>query len=218
MQKHSLAYTPQSAYLRSMTTAVLAGLTTGLALIIAIGSQNAYVLRQGLAREHVGVVVLICWVSDLILITAGVAGVHAALQRADVLLVVLRWGGAAFLTAYAVLSLRRAYRGGEALEVDRSGPATIGAVAVTALALTWLNPHVYLDTVLLLGSVAGTYGDARWWFAAGAILGSLVWFVGLGYGARLGHRLLATPTAWRVLDGAIGLMMLGIAGMLVLGD
>lgn len=199
-------------------TASLAGLTTGLALIVAIGSQNAYVLRQGVARQHIGIVVLVCWLSDLVLITAGVAGVHAVLQRSDGLVLLLRWGGVAFLTGYAALSLRRAWRGGAALEVAaRSGAVTAGAVAATALALTWLNPHVYLDTVLLLGSVAGTYGDARWWFAAGAIAGSLVWFVGLGYGARLGHRLLATPAAWRILDLLIGLTMAGVATVLARG-
>lgn len=199
-----------------MITASVAGLTTGLTLIVAIGSQNAYVLRQGVSRQHIGIVVLICWLSDVVLISVGVAGFDVMLRDATVLLAVLRWLGVAFLTGYAALSLRRALRGGEALETARAGAATFGAVVATAFALTWLNPHVYLDTVLLLGSIASTYGDARWWFAIGAGAASLAWFAGLGYGARLAHGLLTTERAWRVLDGLIGITMLGIALMLAL--
>lgn len=198
----------------SVLTSSIAGLTTGLALIVAIGAQNAYVLRQGVLRQHVAAVVAVCWLSDLVLITAGVAGFDVLLREADQLLVALRWLGVAFLTGYAALSLRRALVGGEALEAARTGAATFGAVVATALALTWLNPHVYLDTVVLLGSVASSHGDGRWWFAGGACLASLLWFVGLGYGARLAHGLLSSPAAWRVLDGLIGLTMIGIAMML----
>ncbi len=204
-----------------MLTAAAAGLVTGLALIIAIGAQNAFVLRQGLARQHVGTVVAICAVSDLVLILAGVAGIGTLVEQAAWLIEVVRWLGVAFLTWYGVGSLLRARHQAETLEAARQGVGSRRAAAVRALALTWLNPHVYLDTVLLLGSIAATHssdgGGGRWWFGAGAGLASIVWFVGLGYGARLAHRRLSTPRAWQVLDVLIGLTMLGIAVMLALG-
>ena len=207
-----------------MLTDAGAGLVTGLALIIAIGAQNAYVLRQGLAREHVGLVVTICAVSDLVLILAGVAGIGTLVEQAGWLIEVVRWLGVAFLTWYGVSSLLRARHQAETLEAARSSVRSRRGAAVRALALTWLNPHVYLDTVLLLGSVAATHRgvsggglDGRWWFAAGAGLASILWFVGLGYGARLAHRRLSTPRAWQVLDVLIGVTMLGIALTLALG-
>jgi L-lysine exporter family protein LysE/ArgO len=196
-------------------TSAGAGLVTGLSLIIAIGAQNAFVLRQGLARQHVGIVVAICAVSDLVLILAGVAGIGVVVEEASWAIDVVRWLGVAFLTAYAVLSLSRA-RKADTLEAARQGPATMARAVTTAVALTWLNPHVYLDTVLLVGSIANTH-DSRWWFAAGASVASLLWFTGLGYGARLAHGLLSSPRAWQVLDVLIGLTMLGIAVMLALG-
>jgi L-lysine exporter family protein LysE/ArgO len=192
-----------------------AGLLTGLSLIIAIGAQNAFVLRQGLARQHVGIVVAICAVSDLVLILAGVAGIGVVVEEASWAIDGVRWLGVAFLTTYGVLSLLRA-RKADTLEAARQGPATMARAAATAVALTWLNPHVYLDTVLLLGSIANTH-DSRWWFAAGACLGSILWFSGLGFGARLAHNLLSSARAWQVLDVLIGLTMLGIALMLALG-
>ena len=198
-----------------MLTSAGAGLLTGLSLIIAIGAQNAFVLRQGLARQHVGIVVAICAVSDLVLILAGVGGIGVVVEEAGWAIDVVRWLGVAFLTAYAVLSLLRA-RKADTLEAARQGPATWARAATTAVALTWLNPHVYLDTVLLLGSIANTH-DSRWWFAAGASVASLIWFAGLGYGARLAHGLLSSARAWQVLDVLIGLTMLGIALMLAMG-
>ncbi len=206
-----------------MLTAAGAGLATGLALIIAIGAQNAYVLRQGLARQHVGLVVAICAVSDLVLIMAGVAGIGTLVEQAGWLVEVVRWLGVAFLTWYGVSSLLRARHQAETLEAARAGVGSRRAAAVRALALTWLNPHVYLDTVLLLGSIAATHSaggagsSGRWWFAAGAGLASIVWFVALGYGARLAHRRLSTPRAWQVLDVLIGLTMLTIAVTLARG-
>jgi len=198
---------------------LLTGLTTGLTLIVAIGAQNAFVLRQGLLRRHVGLVVAICSLSDLVLILAGVAGIGVLVERAEWLVEVVRWAGVAFLLWYAARSLRSALHP-QGLEVGGAAAAgaSRGAVAATAIALTWLNPHVYLDTVLLLGSIASAQGEGRWWFGAGASLGSLVWFVGLGYGARLGHRVLARPSAWRVLDVLIGLTMLAVAAMLATTD
>jgi L-lysine exporter family protein LysE/ArgO len=193
-----------------MTASFVPGLLVGLSLIVAIGAQNAYVLRQGLRREHVGPVVAICAVSDLVLILAGVAGIGTIVEGAPVALEVVRWLGVAFLATYGVLSLWRARRA-DALVAAASEPASRRSVALRAVALTWLNPHVYLDTVLLLGGVAATHGAGRWWFAAGAAFGSLVWFSALGYGARRLHRLLASPRAWQVLEVLIGLTMLAIA-------
>jgi L-lysine exporter family protein LysE/ArgO len=198
--------------------AVLAGLVFGLSLIVAIGAQNAFVLRTGLRGRHVAAVVAVCALSDAVLITTGVAGLGALVDRVPVALTVARVGGAAFLLGYAVLAARRALRPPGALTTaEDDGPERPWAAVGTALALTWLNPHVYLDTVVLLGSVAGTHGGARWWFAAGAVTGSVVWFVGLGYGARLLRPLFARPAAWRVLDGAIAAVMLVIAASLLLG-
>ncbi|WP_091060206.1 LysE/ArgO family amino acid transporter [Klenkia brasiliensis] len=200
-----------------MLTAVLAGLGLGLSLIVAIGAQNAFVLRQGLRREHVAAVVAVCAVSDVVLILAGVGGTGAVLTRVPWLVDVVRVAGALFLGGYAVLAARRALRPA-ALATDAGGSrAGIGAVVGTAVALTWLNPHVYLDTVLLLGSVAGTHGDDRWWFAAGACTASLLWFTGLGFGARALRPVFARPAAWRVLDGVIALVMAALAVSLLVG-
>jgi len=200
-----------------VTTAALAGLTTGLSLIIAIGAQNAFVLRQGLARQYVGRVVAVCALSDAVLIAAGVSGIGAIVAHAGWVLEVVRWLGVAFLATYGVLSLLRARRPAT-LEAARAGAASPRAAVGRALALTYLNPHVYLDTVLLLGSIANQHGDGdRWWFAGGAAVGSVLWFTGLGYGAGAGQRLLATPRAWQVLDVVIGITMLAIALTLALG-
>lgn len=196
---------------------VLAGLATGLSLIIAIGAQNAYVLRQGLRRSHVGAVVAICAASDVVLILAGVTGIGAIVDRAPWAIEVVRWLGVAFLTWYGVSSLLRARHAG-ALGADGQVAEARRTAVVRAVALTWLNPHVYLDTVLLLGSIAGTHGaTGRWWFALGACVGSIVWFTGLGFGARLLAPLLARPRAWQVLDVLIGLVMLAIAARLAVG-
>jgi L-lysine exporter family protein LysE/ArgO len=190
-----------------------AGLLTGWSLIVAIGAQNAYVLRQGLARRYVGVVVAICAVSDLVLILAGVAGIGAIVERAPTAIDVVRWLGVAFLLWYGVSTLLRARRT-QGLEAARAGAGSTRAAVATAVALTWLNPHVYLDTVLLLGSIASQHGDGRWWFGAGGALASLVWFSVLGYGARLAHGVLASARAWQVLDVLIGLTMIVIAATL----
>jgi L-lysine exporter family protein LysE/ArgO len=195
-------------------SALVAGLVTGLSLIVAIGAQNAFVLRQGLARAHVGVVVTICTLSDVVLIAAGVSGIGTVVERAPWALETVRWFGVAFLTWYGVSSLLRARRG-ESLHAATNGNGSRRRAVATAFALTWLNPHVYLDTVLLLGSIANQHGDVgRWWFAVGAALGSAVWFTALGYGARRAHRLLSSARSWRVLDVLIGLTMLAIAVML----
>ncbi|MGY1801844.1 LysE/ArgO family amino acid transporter [Blastococcus sp. SYSU D00922] len=193
-----------------MTTGLLAataGLGLGLSLIVAIGAQNAFVLRQGLRLEHVTAVVVICAVSDAVLIVAGVAGNSWLSTRLPDAITAIRLAGAAFLLGYAVLAARRALRPAS-IAVETGGLRNgLVATVVTCLALTWLNPHVYLDTVLLLGSVADSRGGSRWWFAAGAAIGSIVWFSALGYGARLLRPLFARPAAWRVLDALIAVVM-----------
>ena len=201
-----------------MIEPVLAGLATGLALIVAIGAQNAFVLRQGLARDHVTPVVTVCALSDVALILAGVAGIGTVVEQAPQALAVVRWLGVAFLSWYGVATLLRARRL-DVLEGGAGRRLSRRSAALGALALTWLNPHVYVDTVLLLGSVASTHGPTgRWWFAVGACAASLAWFTGLGYGARLLSGVLARPRAWQVLDVLIGLTMLGIAAGLATGS
>lgn len=245
-------------------SSLLAGLGLGFSLIIAIGAQNLFVLRQGIRREHVFAVAAICALSDLALIVVGVSGIGAVLQAVPWLVDVIRWAGAAFLVGYGLLAARRAIRPSGAALVAQQGPAepavgsavesvtdaagdaardsrrsaasvtvatapppvtappaaaqrtTLIAAVLTCLALTWLNPHVYLDTVFLLGSVANTHGDGRWAFAAGAGAASIMWFFGLAYGARLLGGVLGSPRAWRVLDAVIAVVMIVLGVMLVL--
>ncbi len=198
-----------------MLSALVTGALTGLSLIVVIGAQNAFVLRQGIRRSHVGVVVAICAVSDLALILAGVAGVGAVVDRAGWLIDVVTWLGVVFLVGYGIASIRRALRP-QTLAASGRAEVTVRAVALQVLALTWLNPHVYLDTVVLLGSIAQSHGPTgRWWFGAGASIGSVVWFTALGFGATRLAPLLARPRAWQVLDLTIGLVMFVIAASLV---
>ncbi|RSM67859.1 amino acid transporter [Actinoplanes sp. ATCC 53533] len=196
-----------------MLTSALAGFAATVVLIVAIGAQNAFVLRQGLRREHVLPVVVICAVSDLVLISAGIAGLGAAVAAQPTVVTVIRWVGAAFLLSYAALAAKRAWRP-SALKPAGQAPATLRATLLTCLALTYLNPHVYLDTVLLLGSLAQQYPH-RWLFGIGAALASAVWFAGLGLGAHRLAPVLSRPTAWRVLDGLIAVVMAGVAGTLL---
>jgi len=191
-------------------TSVLAGFAASAVLIVAIGAQNAFVLRQGLRREHVLAVVAVCALSDLLLILAGIGGLGAVVLARPSAVTVIRWVGAAFLITYAIMAARRAWRPTKLTPAERA-PATLGATVLTCLALTYLNPHVYLDTVLLLGTVASTHGDARWAFGAGAGLGSILWFSTLGFGARLLAPVFARPIAWRVLDAIIALVMIALA-------
>ena len=200
-----------------MPTALLAaaaGLGLGLSLIVAIGAQNAFVLRQGLRLEHVAAVVAVCAVSDAVLIAAGVAGAGAVVAAAPGVVQVVSLAGALFLLGYGLMAARRALRPGVLLPDAGGAPAGLTATLVTSLALTWLNPHVYLDTVVLLGSLASTYAGQRWWFGAGAAAGSVLWFTGLGYGARLLRPVFARPAAWRVLDAVIAVVMLLLAASL----
>lgn len=195
---------------------LLAGFGLGFSLILAIGPQNAFVLRQGLRRAHVGPVVLVCILSDVALIAAGVAGFGALTEAAPWLAPLMRYGGAAFLVWYGVTALRAAWRGGDALEAGQGDVALRAAVA-TVLAFTWLNPHVYLDTLLLVGAVASSTA-APWAFGAGAMLASVLFFPLLGYGARLLAPVFARPRAWQGLDLLVGVTMLALAGKLVFGQ
>lgn len=186
----------------------LAGLGFGLALIVAIGAQNAYVLRQGLRREHVFVIVAICALADALLISIGVAGLGAIITQLEWLLLVIEVIGGLFLCTYGVMAAIRAWKPGVLTAETGGARLSLKAAVATALALTFLNPHVYLDTVLFLGSVAGTYETQRWWFAAGAMLGSVLWFSVLGFGARLLAPVFRKPAAWRVLDVIVAVVML----------
>ena len=198
-----------------MFTSALSGFSLGLSLILAIGAQNAFVLRQGLRGEHVLAVALTCALSDAILIAAGVAGFGALVEAAPWIVPVFRWGGALFLLVYGAMAALRAIRGGEALEAG-SGTTSLGAALATCLALTWLNPHVYLDTLVLLGSIS-TQAAVPLAFGAGAMVSSFVFFFGLAYGAALLRPVFARPSAWRVLDAIIALVMWVIAAKLILG-
>lgn len=196
---------------------VAAGFLAGLALIVAIGAQNAYVLRQGLARNHVGLVVLVCAVADALLILAGVAGFGEVVRAVPVVLEIFRWVGVVYLLWFAAKSFVSATKTNVLLPSEEE-PKSRGAVLATVLALTFLNPHVYLDTVLFLGSLGNQYGEGRWLFATGAMTGSLVWFSTIGFGARAAAGLMSKPIFWRILDTIIGLVMVTIALMLVTTD
>ena len=198
--------------------AAATGAALGMTLIVAIGAQNAFVLRQGLRREHVGPVVLICAGCDALLICAGVAGLARVLGQRPGLAGWLTVGGVAFLTVYGLRALWRArwrsLRPGALHAAQGTQALTLPQALAQTAAFTLLNPHVYLDTVVLVGSVGAQQGAARWWFAAGASVASVVWFTALGYGARLLAPLFERPRAWQVLDALIGLTMLGLAAAL----
>lgn len=197
-------------------TALISGFTLGLGLIVAIGAQNAFVLRQGLKREHVFAVCLVCALSDAVLIAAGVSGFGFIVARLPWLIEVMRYGGAAFLIIYGVRSVLAAFRSTETLQAAASAAGTLRTALLTCLAFTWLNPHVYLDTVVLLGSISTQFGDDKPVFALGAMLASFSFFFALGYGARLLRPLFASVTAWRLLDAATALVMFAIAAKLLL--
>lgn len=194
-----------------MVTATVAGFSLGFSLILAIGSQNAFVLRQGLRREHVFWICLTCAFSDALLIAAGVGGFGRITTLIPWFTPAMRYGGALFLATYGMISFRSAWRGGQSLETSETGGASLKTAIATCLALTWLNPHVYLDTVVLLGSVSAQYDPNYLWFGVGAVFASFVFFFSLGYGARLLAPFFAKENAWRVLDVIIGIIMWGIA-------
>ena len=192
-----------------MLTVVLTGLLTGFALIVAIGAQNAFVLRQGLRGEQIVAVIVTCLVCDVVGIAAGVAGLGAVLSRWPAVVPIATIAGGIYLLAFGAHAAFRAWRP-EALTTDDQTPMSLRSAVLMALAMAWLNPHFYLDSMLMLGTVANTFGDARWWFFAGTLIASTVWFVGLGLGARALRGLFARPVAWRALDSVIALFMGGL--------
>ncbi|MDP2080631.1 MAG: LysE/ArgO family amino acid transporter [Pseudotabrizicola sp.] len=198
-------------------TALFAGFFTALSLIAAIGAQNAFVLRQGLRREHVLFVVLACALSDALLIAAGVAGFGTLATLAPWITTAMLYAGAAFLIVYGALRFKAALRGGEALRPAHGTVVSLGRTLTTVLVLTWANPHVYLDTVVLLGAISAQYAPQHWIFATGAIAGSFAFFTALGFGARLLAPLFANPRAWVWLEMIVGLTMWIIAAALIFG-
>jgi L-lysine exporter family protein LysE/ArgO len=198
-----------------MSSPLVLGFVASFTLIAAIGAQNAFVLRQGIRREHVLPVVALCTVSDIVLISAGIAGFGALIGAHPSLVDVAKFGGAAFLVCYGLLAARRAWRP-SSLTPSETAPARLVDVLLTCAALTFLNPHVYLDTVVLLGALANEHRDERWLFGVGAVTASAVWFFSLGLGARRLARLFATPLTWRVLDGLIAVTMVGLGVSLAL--
>ncbi|WP_066642441.1 LysE/ArgO family amino acid transporter [Serinicoccus hydrothermalis] len=199
-------------------TLVVTGLLTGIGLIAAVGAQNAYLLRQGLRRQHVGALVLLCAASDVVLIGLAVLGVGAAVQEWPAFLDVARWGGGLFVIGYGLHVGWRALRPGEALVAGAGGrQISLRRALTTMAALTWLNPHLYLD-IIVLGSIANTHGpEGRWWYYAGLVAASILWFSALGFGSRGLAPLLSRPRSWQVLDGLIAVVMLAIGVGLLLG-
>ena len=199
-----------------LLSAALSGFLLGASLIIAIGAQNAFILRQGLLRQHVFILCLICAASDAMLIALGVRGLGTLISKAPGLITAVTIGGVLFLGTYAWIAFRRALHP-EAMKAANTGNGSLKAAVAACLAFTFLNPHVYLDTVVLLGSLSARFeGAGRIAYGGGAALASFVWFFGLGYGARLLEPVFARPAAWRVLDIIIGVVMAGLAISLAL--
>jgi L-lysine exporter family protein LysE/ArgO len=193
--------------------AFLPGLLTGLSLIIAIGAQNAFVIRQGLTKKHVFLVVAICAISDALLILLGVAGLGALISGLPWLLEVIRWFGVAYLTWFGIRSIRSAFKT-QTLDASGAQSASAKTVVLSVLGFTFLNPHVYLDTVILLGSIGNQFGQDKWWFALGGAVASILWFSSIGFGAKAASRFMSKPIFWKVLDSVIAAVMFGIAIML----
>lgn len=196
---------------------VLTGFLTGLSLIVAIGAQNAFVLRQGLLRKHVLPIVLICAFSDAVLIVIGVLGLGSLISLLPWLLEVIRWVGVAFLIWYGSTSLRR-FMKNESLKAADAGSGTLKQTVLTVLALTYLNPHVYLDTVIFIGGIANQFQEDKWFFVMGAVTASFVWFFGLGFGAKKASVLVSKPTFWKILDIFIAAVMFSLAITLAVAD
>jgi len=198
-------------------SAYITGFTLGLSLILAIGAQNAFVLKQGLKKQHVFVVCLICAVSDAILVVVGVSGFGLIVKETPWIEALSRFGGALFLGFYAVKSFLAAYRTTHSLDPSEEICTSLKKTVFICLAFTWLNPHVYLDTVVLLGSISTQFKTGELLFAYGAVTASFLFFFGLGYGARILIPFFRKPVSWKVLDFVIGLVMSSIALSLVLG-
>lgn len=192
---------------------IFSGFFTAISLIAAIGAQNAYVIRQSLTRKHVLLVVVICALADAVLIIAGIAGLGALITSAPMLMEFIRWFGVAYLAWFGIKSVRSAFKI-QSLDAGTAKSASRKQVVLSILGFTFLNPHVYLDTVILLGSIANQFQSDRWWFGFGAMMSSVVWFFSIGYGAKAASKYMAKPVFWRVLDLVIAAVMFGIALML----
>ena len=190
--------------------AIIPGFLTGLSLIIAIGAQNAFVIRQGLLRQHVLLVVAICAISDEVLIFLGTGGLGTLIQGKPSLLELIRWFGVIYLTLFGIRTLRSAFKS-QSLDAGEGFAISKSKIVATCLALTFLNPHVYLDTVILLGSIANQFENNRWFFAIGGATASLVWFTAIGFGARSASRFMSKPIFWKILDSIIATVMFTIA-------
>jgi L-lysine exporter family protein LysE/ArgO len=197
-------------------TAFFSGFALALSFIIAIGAQNAFVLRQGIRGEYVLLTVLTCVLSELALVSLGVSGFGALIEAAPWVTEAIKYGGSAFLFIYGAMSFKSALTSTESLNVDGQGAQSWKVVVLTCLAMTWLNPHTYLDTTILIGSLSAQYGDYRWHFGMGAVAGASVFFFALGYGAGLLRGIFEKPAAWRILDAIIGVTMWTIATSLLI--
>jgi L-lysine exporter family protein LysE/ArgO len=189
------------------------GLIAGISLIMAIGAQNAFVIRQALTRQHVFVIVVFAVLADALLIAAGTAGLGALIEAAPIALEFIRWFGVLYLLWFAYNSVKNAFKG-QALDAGQASKVSLKKVLATMFGFTFLNPHVYLDTVIFLGAIGNQFSSAKWIFAFGAMTGSLIWFFSLGYGAKSLSRYMSKPIFWKVLDLVIAAIMVGIAGML----
>jgi len=190
--------------------AFLPGFFAGLSLIVAIGAQNAFVIRQGLKRQHVLAVVAICALADAALIALGIAGLGAIIQGLPWLLEGVRWFGVAYLTWFGIKSIRSAFKN-QTIDTSGDEAGSLKKAVLAVLGFTFLNPHVYLDTVILLGSISNQFADDRWIFGFGAMTASIVWFSAIGFGARAASRFMSKPIFWRVLDSLIAVVMFSIA-------
>jgi L-lysine exporter family protein LysE/ArgO len=189
------------------------GLASGLALIIAIGAQNAFVIRQGLQRQHVLTVVLFCAISDALLIAAGTAGLGRAIDSAPEILEIVRWFGVTYLIFFGLKSIRSAFRH-NSLTLEQGAVASRKKIILTVLALTFLNPHVYLDTVIFLGSIANQFPAEKWLFSSGAMTASFLWFFSIGYGSQMAARFMVKVIFWKILDLTVAAIMFTLAAYL----
>jgi L-lysine exporter family protein LysE/ArgO len=193
--------------------ALVTGFFTGLSLIVAIGAQNAFVIKQGLKREHVPLIVIICAASDALLILLGTGGLGSLLQRHETLLEFVRWFGVGYLTWFGIKSFRSVFQH-KFLETDQHTAPSRKSVALTCMGFTFLNPHVYLDTVIFLGSLANQFEENRWIFASGSAFASIIWFTAIGFGAKAASQYMSKPILWKVLDGFIACIMFALAAAL----
>jgi len=200
-----------------MFEAFSTGFAISIGLILAIGAQNAFVLKQGLRGEHVLAIVLTCAISDAVAMAIGVNFFRIIVAQLPLVEPIMRWGGALFLLVYGARSLMAAWQGQEGLSPTEAPPKPLMTTLLTCLAFTWLNPHFYLDTMVLIGTISTRFPGREMVFASGAAAASFVFFFSLGFGARALRPVLSTPRAWRILDAGIGIVMLGISIRLIVG-